>query len=270
MRWICLVATPHLDRLAAQGVRFTHVFATSPSCGARKSSAFFTGMYQTTIDAHAMRSHRDDDYRLPLGVRPITDRLAMRVLLLEGGDKDVSAESQEIYQGDVLGDPYFPLDVSRLRFLGGTSNHWGGWCRPLDKIDFEGKGPSRVGSWPIKKSDLDPFLSEASDILEIKPYFDERPINLELKQINFEKSPPVRFREKYYQQVLHHRSLFLCLNANAVQLEKYMEKPFHRSWCEVMTVPAISCMRTDTYLPVAELKTAGCCYGAITLLMGAS
>jgi N-sulfoglucosamine sulfohydrolase len=69
-----LVATPHLDRLAAQGVRFTHVFATSPSC-APSRSAFFTGMYQTTIDAHAMRSHRDDDYRLPLGVRPITHRL---------------------------------------------------------------------------------------------------------------------------------------------------------------------------------------------------
>jgi len=69
-----LVATPNLDRLAAQGVRFTHVFATSPSC-APSRSAFFTGMYQTTIDAHAMRSHRDDDYRLPLAVRPITHRL---------------------------------------------------------------------------------------------------------------------------------------------------------------------------------------------------
>jgi N-sulfoglucosamine sulfohydrolase len=69
-----LVATPNLDRLAVQGARFTHVFATSPSC-APSRSAFFTGMYQTTIDAQAMRSHRDDDYRLPLGVRPVTHRL---------------------------------------------------------------------------------------------------------------------------------------------------------------------------------------------------
>ena len=34
-----------------------------------------TGMYQTTTDTHHMRSHRDDDYRLPPGVRPVTHRL---------------------------------------------------------------------------------------------------------------------------------------------------------------------------------------------------
>ena len=35
-----------------------------------------TGMYQTTTDTHHMRSHRDDDFRLPPGVRPLTHRLA--------------------------------------------------------------------------------------------------------------------------------------------------------------------------------------------------
>jgi arylsulfatase A-like enzyme len=34
-----------------------------------------TGMYQTTIGAHHHRSHRDDDYRLPDGVRVLTDWL---------------------------------------------------------------------------------------------------------------------------------------------------------------------------------------------------
>ncbi|HEY2412954.1 MAG TPA: sulfatase [Pirellulaceae bacterium] len=66
-----LVQTPNLDALAADGLRFTRVFATSPSC-APSRSAFFTGVYQTTTDTHAMRSHRDDDFRLPPGVRPIT------------------------------------------------------------------------------------------------------------------------------------------------------------------------------------------------------
>jgi arylsulfatase A-like enzyme len=66
-----LVVTPNLDRLAAEGTRFTRVFATSPSC-APSRSAFFTGVYQTTTDTQAMRSHRDDDFRLPPGVRPIT------------------------------------------------------------------------------------------------------------------------------------------------------------------------------------------------------
>jgi N-sulfoglucosamine sulfohydrolase len=65
------VSTPNLDALAESGVRYTNVFATSPVC-APSRSAFMVGMYQTTTDMHHMRSHRDDDYRLPCGVRPVT------------------------------------------------------------------------------------------------------------------------------------------------------------------------------------------------------
>lgn len=68
------VKTPHLDALAAGGVRYTNVYATSPVC-APSRSAFMTGMYATTTDMHNMRSHRDDDFRLPPGVRPLTHRL---------------------------------------------------------------------------------------------------------------------------------------------------------------------------------------------------
>jgi arylsulfatase A-like enzyme len=67
-----LVRTPNLDRLAAQGVRFTHAFTTAPVCSSSRS-AFNTGMYQTSIGAHHHRSHREDGYRLPQGVRLITD-----------------------------------------------------------------------------------------------------------------------------------------------------------------------------------------------------
>ncbi|MDZ4852499.1 MAG: sulfatase [Pirellulaceae bacterium] len=68
------VHTPVLDKLATDGVRYTQVFATNPTC-APSRSAFFTGMYQTSTDTHPMRSHRSDNFRLPLGVRPITQRL---------------------------------------------------------------------------------------------------------------------------------------------------------------------------------------------------
>jgi len=69
-----LVRTPNIDRLAAEGMRFTRVFATSPVC-APSRSAFMTGMYQTSTDTHHMRCHRDDAFRLPPGVRPLTHRL---------------------------------------------------------------------------------------------------------------------------------------------------------------------------------------------------
>ena len=68
------VWTPILDRLAADGVRYTHAYTTAPVCSPSRS-AFMTGMYQTTIGAHHHRSHRDDGYHLPAGVRILTDWL---------------------------------------------------------------------------------------------------------------------------------------------------------------------------------------------------
>lgn len=68
------VSTPNLDRLASQGVRYTRAYTTAPVCSASRS-AFMTGMYQTTIGAHNHRSHRDDGYHAPAGVRVIPDRM---------------------------------------------------------------------------------------------------------------------------------------------------------------------------------------------------
>ncbi len=68
------VATPNLDGLAAEGIRYTNTFSTSPVC-APSRSCFMLGMYQTTTDTHHMRSHRRDAFRLPAGVRPLTHRL---------------------------------------------------------------------------------------------------------------------------------------------------------------------------------------------------
>ena len=68
------VGSPNLDRLATQGVRYTRAYTTAPVCSASRS-AFMTGMYQTTIGAQNHRSHRDDGYQLPPGVRVISDRM---------------------------------------------------------------------------------------------------------------------------------------------------------------------------------------------------
>lgn len=68
------VSTPVLDALAAKGMRFTRFYTTAPVCSASRS-AFNTGMYQTTIGAHNHRSHRDDGYTLPAGVKVLSDRM---------------------------------------------------------------------------------------------------------------------------------------------------------------------------------------------------
>jgi N-sulfoglucosamine sulfohydrolase len=68
------VWTPNLDKLAADGMRFTRAYTTAPVCSPSRS-ALMTGMYQTTIGAHNHRSHRDDGYKLPPGVRLLNDWL---------------------------------------------------------------------------------------------------------------------------------------------------------------------------------------------------
>jgi N-sulfoglucosamine sulfohydrolase len=69
-----LVSTPHLDGLAAAGVRFGQAHTTAPVCSAARS-AFNVGLYQTTTGTHQHRSHRKDGYRLPAGARLLSHRL---------------------------------------------------------------------------------------------------------------------------------------------------------------------------------------------------
>ena len=64
-----LIETPHVDRLAAEGVQFNKAFVTAPVCSTCRS-AFITGMYQTSIGAHHHRSGRGTEkIRLPDGVQ---------------------------------------------------------------------------------------------------------------------------------------------------------------------------------------------------------
>lgn len=55
--------TPHIDRLAAQGCRYTHAFATAPVCAPSRSS-LVTGMYPFSLGTHHMRSTLLDPPRL--------------------------------------------------------------------------------------------------------------------------------------------------------------------------------------------------------------
>ena len=66
------VKTPNLDRLATEGVRYTHFYTTAPVCSAARS-AFMTGMYAQTIQAQHHRTAQADKRPLPEGVQLLTD-----------------------------------------------------------------------------------------------------------------------------------------------------------------------------------------------------
>lgn len=69
-----LVQTPQVDRLAREGVRFTHCFTTAPVCSPSRS-AWNTGLYQTATGTHNHRSNRKIHFPLPEGVELVSHRL---------------------------------------------------------------------------------------------------------------------------------------------------------------------------------------------------
>jgi len=142
-----------------------------------------------------------------------------RVLLCEGGGFELEEKSQEIFRAEVVGDPYHDLAAFRMRFFGGSSSIWGGWCRPLDAIDFEPKPHHPLAHWPIRKTDLDPYLADASAMVEIAAIPPDEPLaGAGFQRVHFGWSPPTRFGTTYRAQVVEHPNIFLCLHANATHV----------------------------------------------------
>ncbi|MBT2785111.1 MULTISPECIES: GMC family oxidoreductase [unclassified Halomonas] len=145
-----------------------------------------------------------------------------RVLLCEGGDADYSERSQECYKGEVVGDPYIPLYGARLRHLGGSTNHWGGICRPLDRYDFNAKAAASETAWPIGRDALAPYYSAAVNTLGLEPTPDDHLIpDAGLKRIYFSLGHPTRMKEKHAATLSDSTTLECCLTANLVALETH-------------------------------------------------
>jgi len=132
------------------------------------------------------------------------------VTMIEAGDLFPNEDNQKLYEGKNIGDNYFDLDVTRLRCFGGSSQHWAGWCRNPDEYDFN--------DWPISKTDLDIYLENACEILEIEKKFFSKKINNEMNQIGFNFSPPVRFNEKYYDHIKNSKKISLVLNTSLLKI----------------------------------------------------
>jgi choline dehydrogenase-like flavoprotein len=109
-----------------------------------------------------------------------------RVGLLESGGFEFDEKTQDLYRGENVGFP-IPLNMMRLRYFGGSTNHWGNYCRALDEIDFEKRDWVPHSGWPFKKSELDSYYERAQKICQLGPFA----YNSEFWQSK--SSPPLRF-----------------------------------------------------------------------------
>ena len=94
----------------------------------------------------------------------------LNILLLESGGMSFAAPTQALYQGSETGVSYIPLESGRLRYLGGSTNHWGGWCRPLDAIDFETRASVPHSGWPFARKEIEPYFARAQELVEAGPW----------------------------------------------------------------------------------------------------
>ena len=154
-----------------------------------------------------------------------------QVCLLESGGLDSAAEIQALYQGESTGIDY-PLAATRLRRFGGSSGHWGGYCRPLDPIDFEARDWVPLSGWPFGREALDPYWEAASRAVENAParYEDldywaantgEPLVHWRCGRIQtrlFQFSPPTRFGEHYRGELEQARDIHVLLHANVTRI----------------------------------------------------
>lgn len=155
----------------------------------------------------------------------------LSVIVLESGGLSFDEEVQALYQGELKNPVYNdPMD-SRLRFFGGSTNHWAGNCSPLDAIDFERRPWLAHSGWPFSRSDLDPFYERAQAYCQLGPFNYEpiywqqfrkqKALPLDPKIISngvVQFSPPTRFGEVYRNDLGAAQNVFVYLNANVLDI----------------------------------------------------
>lgn len=153
------------------------------------------------------------------------------VLLLEAGGIEASEALQDLYRGKMTGLRTWELHRMRIRQLGGSSNHWGGWCMPLHPDDFRERAWIARSGWPLDYDELAPHYAYANRVVEIgdapwdhpgllarSPYPTLGDPRGDFETRAFLFSPPTRFGMTYREALIESDSVRTYLFANVVEI----------------------------------------------------
>ncbi|WP_345813040.1 GMC family oxidoreductase [Paraburkholderia sp. PREW-6R] len=162
-------------------------------------------------------------------------RAGVDTCLLESGGFAPDDETRDLYRGENTGLPYRFADGSRSRYFGGSSNCWGGWCRPLDPWDFEKRDWIPHSGWPFGLDELAPYYARTHQLLQLGPQnFDpaywEREIGRpdvrriplstgDLRDTVAQFSPPLRFGKVYRDELANSKRVRVFLHANVLNID---------------------------------------------------
>lgn len=92
----------------------------------------------------------------------------LQVCLLESGGLQRDEATQGLYEGEIIGLPY-DLMATRSRFLGGSSNCWGGFCRPFESHLFQARPWVPDSGWPINAAMMEEYYDRAHRMCGLDP-----------------------------------------------------------------------------------------------------
>lgn len=153
------------------------------------------------------------------------------ILLVESGGREFDAAIQQLYAGPNIGHHYFDNDLSRLRYFGGTTNHWGGRCIAMDALDFRKRDWVPHSGWPITRAELEPFYQRAAAFCamgraETDPaHWVERGVRLDafdpakLETVTWQVSPLIPFTSAYAEPLEAARTVRVLLHANVTNIQ---------------------------------------------------
>jgi choline dehydrogenase-like flavoprotein len=162
------------------------------------------------------------------------EHMGIPACVLESGGHLPDDATRDLYRGEDIGLPYQFSDGCRSRYLGGSSNCWGGWCRPLDPWDFERRDWIPHSGWPFGWTTLAPYYRRAQAVLKLGPdnftpeYWEAAIGRADVRRLPLPSgkvrdtisqfSPPVRFGRLYRRDLARARHVRVYLHANAVNL----------------------------------------------------
>ena len=154
----------------------------------------------------------------------------LEVLLLESGGLRLEPDIQALYHGATGAVRYLPLEAVRLRYLGGTTNHWTGQSVPLDATDFQTRSWVPDSGWPIAYDEYLHHLDEARSVCEVPAgTFDYAeavknygiapfPRIRGLQPVLLRFSPAPRFGERDRPDLQGNSNIRCCLHASCLGL----------------------------------------------------
>jgi len=157
------------------------------------------------------------------------NRTKKSVILLESGGLDPEPETQALYKGENDGI-FYSLTLTRLRYLGGSTNHWTGMCRPFTAAEFNARSWIPDSGWPINTDDLAQYYPVAQRLCELGPYHYETSywqkkglhvLDLAGSGLHsqvYQLGPPTRFGKVYRAELQQSKNITVLLHANATEL----------------------------------------------------